>query len=434
MKPEATEMERKWGILALMLSAVLQGGPASAGTAAGGQENGLFREELLPIDEGSVCECNSCLTYSGNEGLRLGYAPGRTAARTVPTEVRTLRSILCSWYACLAYFLIFGSGLLLFCTRGWQPTLNALISGMSGFSGSLYSLSVKLKRYSDLISFRMFGRLFPDEAASLKDYPYRISDGRRILLVESNPLLRRSMQRSLSVFFLVETASGGREAAEKSEHTPFDMVITEDRMKADADLPLCSFLKRRTQSSDIPIIVLSSGEVADQRIAGYRQGADSLLLKPFSKELLLWRIANIFEERERLREAIENSSLTVRIASPSLSPEKDRFMERTVAAVGAHIDDSDFDLEALAGEMHVSRSTLYRRVKEATGMTVNNFIKDVKLKIARKMMEEGEDNVKHAAFATGFESPKYFTQLFKKKYGVTPSDFILQRQRLAESR
>ena len=107
-----------------------------------------------------------------------------------------------------------------------------------------------------------------------------------------------------------------------------------------------------------------------------------------------------------------------------LTTDDHKLLDQLVAIIDSHLDDSDFDLEQLASEMNMSKSTLHRRLKAAADMTPLDFIRSIRMKRASKMLLAGTKNISEVAYAVGFTTPKYFTKCFKEEFGVTPSDYI----------
>ena len=91
------------------------------------------------------------------------------------------------------------------------------------------------------------------------------------------------------------------------------------------------------------------------------------------------------------------------------------------------MDDSDFDREAFASDMSTSASTLYNKLRSITGMNVSAFIRNIRMKEAKRLAQTQPDlRVSDLAYKVGFKDPKYFSTCFKKEFGLQPSEFIEQ--------
>ena len=102
-------------------------------------------------------------------------------------------------------------------------------------------------------------------------------------------------------------------------------------------------------------------------------------------------------------------------------------MQRAVDCVYGHLSDSDFDRDAFASEMGASASTLYNKLRSLTGMNVSAFIRDIRMKEAKRLAQTQPDlRVSDLAYKVGFKDPKYFSTCFKKEFGVQPKEYIEQ--------
>ena len=72
--------------------------------------------------------------------------------------------------------------------------------------------------------------------------------------------------------------------------------------------------------------------------------------------------------------------------------------------------------------MFFSRSQLYRKIKTLTGVSVNEFIRNVRLEKAKQLIELGSDNINEVSYKVGFSTPSYFTKCFKLKFGHLPTE------------
>lgn len=122
-------------------------------------------------------------------------------------------------------------------------------------------------------------------------------------------------------------------------------------------------------------------------------------------------------------------SLTVKpLQEEAINKEKvvgndDKLMERIVKTVHEHLSDPDYNVEQLADDVGLSRSQLHRRMKEMTGVATGKFVRDMRLKEAAHLLKLGTLNVSQVAYRVGFVDQAHFSTVFKKYYGVSPSDY-----------
>ena len=155
-------------------------------------------------------------------------------------------------------------------------------------------------------------------------------------------------------------------------------------------------------------------------------GADDYLVKPFRLGELELRINNLVENRRRiLRERLSVLTQEEEVASDAPPTADEIFITRAHNCVMAHLSDSDFDRDAFASEMGASASTLYNRLRALTGTNVTAFIRDIRMKEARRLAEQQPDlRVSDLAYRVGFRDPKYFATCFKKEFGIQPSEIL----------
>lgn len=250
-----------------------------------------------------------------------------------------------------------------------------------------------------------------------------------ILIVEDNIELLMLMQTILSNRYNIFTAQNGQEALKVIAETELDLVISDVMMPEMDGLELTRHIKSDSNMSHLPIILLTAKTNEEDREKAMVTGADDYITKPFKLGDLQLRIKNIIENRKRiLREfkaqTVEESRLKVNAASPTAD---ERFLKKAIDCVYAHLADGDFDRDAFAQEMGASASTLYNKLRSITGMNVSSFIRDIRMKEAKRLaLTESDLRVSDLAYRVGFKDPKYFATCFKKEFGLQPSEFIEQ--------
>ena len=152
-------------------------------------------------------------------------------------------------------------------------------------------------------------------------------------------------------------------------------------------------------------------------------GADNHVAKPFRLGELQLIMDNLIANRQRILQALPQVAEDEGVSAyPS---ELQEFMERAVRCVNEHLDDGDYDRDAFAADMGASASTLYNKLRAATGMNVTAFIRDIRIKAACRLAKERPDlRVSDIAYRVGFKDPKYFATTFKKVLGVQPKEYF----------
>ena len=185
---------------------------------------------------------------------------------------------------------------------------------------------------------------------------------------------------------------------------------------------LCRRVKSDISLSHIPVILLTARTTDVSRIEGLQLGADDYLTKPFNVEVLRLRVKKIIEwaqnnhQQFRQRINIEPSEITI-------TPLDEEFIKRAIDLVEKNIGDSDFSVETLASAVAMSRSTLYKKLMAITGLGPSEFIRTIRIKRGKALLETSQMQITEIAYAVGFTTVKSFTMNFKAEYGMTPSEF-----------
>ena len=249
----------------------------------------------------------------------------------------------------------------------------------------------------------------------------------RIVVVDDDEEMRNFLQTELGESYRVTTYPDGKQALEGIVDTVPDLVISDVVMPVMDGFELLKRIKGSTTTSHIPVILLTTQTEHLSRVAGLEQGADAYIDKPFNFEELEANIAGLIANRMRMKgkfSGMQEQENTVR--KIELKGNDAALMEKIMNVVNRRIDDSDFNVEALASEVGLSRVQLHRRMKELTGLPVGDFIRNLRLQQAAKLLAAGDTTVSQVTYAVGFSNPTHFSTAFKKHFGVTPSEYIIK--------
>ena len=143
-------------------------------------------------------------------------------------------------------------------------------------------------------------------------------------------------------------------------------------------------------------------------------------------DYLLSVIQNLLRSRQSIKQAYATSPF-LQQETVSISKADEEFMQRLEKVMTEHMTDNDFDINAMASEMFMSRTNLNRKMRGMFNLTPNNYIKVERLKRAAQLMKQGDTKVNEVCYMVGFSSPSYFTQCFQKQFGMLPKEFIMQK-------
>jgi DNA-binding response OmpR family regulator len=245
----------------------------------------------------------------------------------------------------------------------------------------------------------------------------------RLLIVEDNPELRNYLVSSLQKFYKVDQASNGEEAYNQALADPPDLIVSDVMMPKMDGMVLCRKLKSNEMTSHIPVILLTARTSLMHKISSFETGADEYITKPFSYRLLLTRIENLIESRENLKKLFR-TKLSLEPSAVTVTSLDEKMLKRCIEVVEQYMDDSELDVEEMCHEVGISRPQLYRKLKSLTGLSINEFIRSIRLKRAAQLLSQGNTSIKEVMYKVGFSNSSYFTRAFKDEFNYTPKEYI----------
>lgn len=244
-----------------------------------------------------------------------------------------------------------------------------------------------------------------------------------IVVIEDDPNLRSYMEQRLSEHYNVYTAANGKEGIAKAEKIYPQIVITDIMMPEADGFDVCHSLRSNIQTSHIPIIVLSAlGKNAENKIKALESGANVFIDKPFDMDFLLEQVKNLIKNQNELKELYSKKY----IAEPSkmtISSMDEELLKRAMVQIEQNISNSDYNVESFVADMGIGRTLLYQKINDIVGMSIKEFIMDIRLKRSAQLLKESDLTISEIADMTGFNNPKYFSICFKKHFELTPTEF-----------
>ena len=242
-----------------------------------------------------------------------------------------------------------------------------------------------------------------------------------LLVIDDNADIRSYLTSMLQTDFRTITAADGAAGlAAARKHHP-DLIVCDMMMPVMDGMTCLKSIRNDEELSSTPVVMLTACALDEERVAGYEGGADAYIAKPFSCAVLRARLLNICENRRRLRELLSRGTgLPPQLAVPDT--DKD-FATQLRRCMEQHLADPEYGVEQMANDMAYSRTQLYRKVKELTGLSPLEIMKKARLNQAREMLLRGKTPAE-VAYATGFSSPSYFSKCYRAEYGQTPSETV----------
>lgn len=253
-----------------------------------------------------------------------------------------------------------------------------------------------------------------------------------LLVVDDNPDIRTFISKVLGKTYTVYQAENGKKGLEKAKEVMPNIVICDIVMPIMDGIEFSRIMKSQPETSHIPIIILTAKSSQESELQSLELGVDEYLRKPFDFELLKLKLSNIIKRREHLRKRF-NKKITVQPSEIAVTSMDEKFLIQAIAIVEKHMMNTDFNVEMLVKEMGLSRSTLYLKFKELTGLSSSEFIRSVRLKRAVQFFNQSDYSVKEIMYKTGFSTASYFSKCFKKQFGVVPSEYVKQISKQKEA-
>lgn len=248
-----------------------------------------------------------------------------------------------------------------------------------------------------------------------------------ILLVEDDNDVRDFLASELESCFNLRVATDGQMGLAMAKEEDFDLVVSDVMMPGMNGFELTKRLKNKFETCHIPVILLTALSTDDKVLEGTESGADAYITKPFSPQLLVARIFQLIDQRERLKQKFSKEGQTVRSAMCA-SDQDQMFVRRLDAVIYPRLGEQDLSVDKVAGLLRMGRTLFYRKVRGVTGYTPNDYIRVLRMKKAAELLAKGDNNVSEVAYAVGFDNPYYFSKCFKAQYGMPPSQYIKQEQ------
>ena len=258
----------------------------------------------------------------------------------------------------------------------------------------------------------------------LKNHGYNSEENeskKTILIVEDNIELRTYVKNELKNDYIIKEAENGLEGIEKATKYIPDIIITDVMMPIMDGFELCERIKNDLKTSHIPILMVTAKGMQIDKVKGIDSGADVYLNKPFNMRILRSHLNQLITSRQLLFDKYFNTLSTTVNSNNTTSLDKE-FMRSVLAHINENINDEKLNVEHLAGELFLSRSKLYRKIKALTGDTANEFIRKVRLEKAKQLISETEHTISEVCYKVGFSSPSYFTKCFKNHFGILPTE------------
>ena len=266
--------------------------------------------------------------------------------------------------------------------------------------------------------------IFENVSSSVADDTATDSDVPRILIVEDMPEVARWEMRQLGPDYAFYFAPDGAEGLRKAEDIVPDLIITDVMMPVMDGLEMCRRIRKSELLCHIPVIMVTARATHEDRLKGLEAGADAYLEKPYDENELDLRVRKLLQQRSMLKKMFSerfDSHVCNNSDEPAFSVTDRMFLDRFDAALENAFASGKVDCEDLAAEMYVGRAQLNRKIKAITGYKTTEYILMARLSKAKHLLRTTELPVGEIAMQCGIEDVGYFSTLFRKHVGMTPT-------------
>lgn len=249
------------------------------------------------------------------------------------------------------------------------------------------------------------------------------ADKATVLLIEDEEAMLRFISTELNQYFVVKGFGSVERAYEWLNNNMPDLIISDVMLPGMTGMEFCKKLKSEELTSHLPVILLTARDSQEDIVEGLGAGADDYMTKPFRMNELIARSWNLIENRRRLKERFaEQEEPEIKLSAQN--PADQQMLEKAFRIVYQNLDNADFDVPQFCSAMNMSKTLLYSKLKSLTGQSATEFVRNIRLKEARKMLQTNahQHTIAEISYKVGFNDPLYFSRCFRKYFGVPPSE------------
>lgn len=253
-----------------------------------------------------------------------------------------------------------------------------------------------------------------------------------ILLVEDHPEMADFICQLLTPVYTVIIAYNGKEALKLLQTEEISLIISDVMMPEMDGLTLLRTLKASALYRFIPVIMLTAKAEERDKLDALTIGVDDYLTKPFLGDELKARVRNLLRNSiNRTRSLLPAQEVLTDVlaseeSSIGLTEEADiKWLRKFEKAALAKLAGPTFSIDLLAEDMEISARQMQRKLKHIVGMSPNQYVQELRLQLGLTYLENlSYHTIAEVAKAVGFRTTKYFSRLFKERYGKNPSNYL----------
>jgi len=267
-----------------------------------------------------------------------------------------------------------------------------------------------------------------EEVTPTVDLP-KVGKRQKIVVVEDDSEIRGYLTEALSADYDITGCENGKEGLAAVLKVMPDLVITDVMMPEMDGTTLCSKIKANNVTNHIPVILLTAKSREEDQLEGLETGADAYIVKPFNMDILRRTIVNLIHSHQTLQLKFgRNDQLEEQLDDIKMKSPDEKLLERVMQSINHNLSNAELSVDKIADEVGISRVHLHRKMKELTGQTPHDFIRNIRMKKAASLLASGDMSVSEVMYACGFSNAASFSTVFKKMYGLSPREYMNEHQ------
>ncbi len=294
--------------------------------------------------------------------------------------------------------------------------------------GTVFTISIPISQKAEKPSaISTENTEMEDEATEAMQHPASPAVQARkqtILVIDDSDDIRQYLAGLLQDEFEVLEAENGSVGHKMALDSMPDLIISDVMMPQMNGIELCGELKNNMATSHIPIILLTARASEAYELNGLQTGADDYITKPFNPLIVQMRVRNMLDNRKKLKafylKKVKFQPVTEGEAAENLD---EVFLNKAIELVNSNLQNENLGIEMMVDHLFMSQSTLFRKIKSLTGLSITGFIRALRIKKAAQLILQSNMKMSDVAYEVGFNDYKYFKKSFQQQFGCLPSEY-----------